>query len=188
MKHLLVIGAFAAVLTAGVVDRVAVVAGKTVILESEVLQELRITAFLNGQSPDTSPEQRRAAAERLVDQALIRDEMEIGRYPQPSEAEAGELLGQFRRENYPNGAAFSAVLNKYGITEEQLRRRLLWQAAALRFTEVRFKPAVTQALDPQSANRESDAEAGDPVQREMEAWLKDKRANTRVQFKKEAFQ
>src|SRR5450432_3413792 len=52
---------------AGVVDRVAVVVGDTVITESEVLDELRLTEFLNSQPPDTRPEQRRAAAERLVD-------------------------------------------------------------------------------------------------------------------------
>src|SRR5580700_11903799 len=46
-------------LSAAVVDRVAVVVGKTVITESEVLDEVRLTEFLNGQPLELGPQQRR---------------------------------------------------------------------------------------------------------------------------------
>ncbi len=191
MNLLLAIGIITAAFSAGVVDRVAAVVDKTVILESEVLREMRLTAFLNQQPFEPTPEKRRAAAERLVDQALLRQEMEVGQYPMPGPAVADQLLHQFRQENYPNDAAFHAVLDKYGITEEQLRQHLLWQAAVLKFTDTRFLPAVTIPSDGQSANRSSDAAAlspDDAVENQMEEWLKEKRASTRIQFKKEAFQ
>jgi len=91
--------AFCLSASAGVVDRLAVVIGDTVITESEVLRELRLTQLINGQALDLGPEQRRAAAERVVDQQLIRNEMEVGRYPQPSEAEAAAMVRQFRQEH-----------------------------------------------------------------------------------------
>src|SRR5690242_5513097 len=83
--------------TGAVVDRVAVVVGKIVITESEVLQEVRLTEFLNDQPLDLRPGPRRAAAERLVDQQLIRSEMEIARYPEPSPADAEAVLRKFRQ-------------------------------------------------------------------------------------------
>ena len=95
---------------AGVVDRVAVVVGDAVITQSEVLDELRLTEFLNGQPLDTGPEQRRAAAERLVDQQLIRKDMEIGHYPEPSAAESEAILRNFRQQHFPTPAAFRAAL------------------------------------------------------------------------------
>src|SRR5450432_949042 len=139
---------------AGVVDRVAVVVGDTVITESEVLDEMRLTEFLNSQPPDASPEQRRAAAERLVDQQLIRKEMEIGHYPEPSAAEAETILQNFRQQHFPTAEAFRTALEKYGIAEGQLKRHLLWQMTAMRFTDVRFRPGVAGSQE-QTANRMS---------------------------------
>jgi len=86
---------------AGVVDRVAVVVGNQVITESELLREVRLTEFMNGEPLDLSPEKRRIAAERLVDQQLVRKEMEIGSYPPPSPQEADAMLRKFRQEHYP---------------------------------------------------------------------------------------
>jgi hypothetical protein len=176
---------------AGVVDRVAVVVGDAVITESEVLDELRLTEFLNSQPLDTSPEQRRAAAERLVDQQLIRKEMEIGHYPEPSAAESGAILQNFRQQHFPTPAAFRAALEKYGITEEHLKRHLLWQMTAMRFTDVRFRPGIAGAPE-QTANRTSAGAAvpasGADVDQQMSAWLQEARNATRITFKKEAFQ
>ena len=173
---------------AGVVDRVAVVVGGQVITESELLREVRLTEFMNGEPLDLSPEKRRVAAERLVDQQLIRKEMEIGSYPPPSPQEAEAMLRKFRQEHYPSVAQFRAALEKYALTEEELKQHLLWQLAAMRFTDQRFH--VLTAGTPQSADRQSaDRASKEPsVDEQMDAWLKQQRANTRIQFKKGAFE
>jgi parvulin-like peptidyl-prolyl isomerase len=180
---------------AAVLDRVAMVVGNQVFTESEVQDEVRLTQFLNQQPLDLGPEQRRAAAERLVDQQLIRNEMQIGGYPQPSPSEADAMLRNFRQERYRSIAQFRAALEKYGITEEQLKQHLLWQLAAVRFTDVRFRPVVPAPTSPtpsiQTADRlraGADAPAGDSVDQQMEAWLKTARSQIRIDFKKEAFQ
>jgi hypothetical protein len=177
--------------TAGVVDRVAVVVGDAVITESEVLDELRLTEFLNSQPLDTAPEQRRAAAERLVDQQLIRKEMEIGHYPEPSAAESEAMLQSFRQQHFPTIAAFRAALEKYGITEDHLKRHLLWQVTAMRFTDIRFRPGIPGSPE-QTANRVSAGAtvpaSGPDVDQQMNAWLQEARSALRITFKPEAFQ
>ncbi len=199
--------------TAAVIDRVAVVVGKIVILESEVDQEVRLTAFLNGEAVAPNAQARREAAERLVDQQLIRNEMQIGHYPEPPAAEKDSVLQKFRKDNYPDTTAYQAALQKYGLTEDQLKQRLVWQLEVLHFTDARFGPGMAGALPAHTtngkatpnANRTLAAENGghstslspaqsgadtpeESVDQQMDSWLKETRAQMRIQFKKEAFQ
>jgi hypothetical protein len=169
-----------------VIDRVAVVVGTHVITGSEVLQELRLSQFENQQAPTAGPAERRAAAERLVDQQLIRNEMQISGFQQPSQAEGDAALRQFRKDHYPGDAAFRAALQKYGISEEDLKRYLAWQLAVIRFTDVRFRPVAAQPTE--TASRMSPgSDPGSTVDEQMDAWLKRARASTRIRFKQEAF-
>src|SRR5690349_17240536 len=116
---------------AAVIDRIAIVVGNTVITESEVLREVRLTEFLNRQPLDLGPAARRAAAERLVDQQLIRNEMTTGHYPMPADTEAGDMVRNFREENYPDEDSFNKALQKYGLTGEDLKQHFLWQLGVL---------------------------------------------------------
>lgn len=160
-----------------VVDRIAVVVGSDVITESEVIEEVRMTEFLNGQRLDLSPALRRAAAERLADQEIIRDEMRIGNYPEPRDANVDATLAEFRAQRFGGSeAAMRASLQKYGLTESDLKKHLRRQLAALRFTNSRFHAGIPGA--PQQAT----------VEQQLDAWLKEKRQSTRIQFFQEAFQ
>jgi hypothetical protein len=171
-----------------VIDRVAVVVGNEVITESEVILEARLTAFFNGQPLDLSAAQRKAAAERLVDQLLIRNEMQIGGYPMPAESDGNAALRKYRQDNYSSVPAFRASVAKYELTEDEVKHHLLWQAAALRFTDQRFHLTIPEPPS-QSADRLSQSgSTTDGVEDQMETWLKQARAGTRIQFKKEAFQ
>ena len=173
--------------SAAVVDRVAIVIDKKVITESELLDDLRLTDFINGQPLDLGPLARREAAEHLVDQELIRRDMESGGFTKPGAAQADALLRKFRQEHYPSAAAYHAALQKYGVTEEQLKQRLLWQLTAIEFTDLRFRP-VQQEQPSQSADRAVTDGAAASVDQQMDAWLKDVRANSKIILKPEAFQ
>jgi hypothetical protein len=169
-------------------DRVAVVVGKTVITATEVDREVRLEAFLNNAPLDLGPETRRAAAERLVDQQLIRNEMRVGSYPQPAPADVDNMLNSLKQDRFPADREFRAALVQYGFTEDLLRNHLAWQLAAIRFTDLRFggsPPAEQGSTDHESANRT--APAADVDQR-LDAWLKQARAETKIQFKEGAFQ
>ena len=172
---------------AAVIDRVAIVIDKKVITESELLDDLRLTEFINGQPLDLGPLARREAAEHLVDQELVRRDMESGGFAKPGAAQGDALLRKFRQEHYPSPAAYRAALQKYGVTEEQLKQRLLWQLTAIEFTNLRFRP-VQQAEPSQSADRAVTDGAASSIDQQMDAWLKDARANTKIILKPEAFQ
>jgi hypothetical protein len=156
-------------------DRIAVTVGGDVITESQVLDEIRIVAFLNSGQPDFSPAARRRAAERLIDQTLIRREMRISQFPEPKQAEAQQVLDELKRKRFHTEAAFRDALAKYGITSTELLAHLRWELAALRFTSYRFRPI-------------GGAAQADAVDGEMEAWLQQARAGTRIRFFKEAFE
>lgn len=172
---------------AGVVDRVAIVIGKTVITESELLDDLRLTEFINNEPLDLGPAARRAAAEHLVDQRLIRQELELSGYASAPAAEADALLRKFRQDRFHSPAAYHAALQKYGVTEEELKQRLLWQLTAVRFIDFRFGSGKPEP-DPQSADRAAAGAPASSVDQQMDAWLKQARADTKVTLKQEAFQ
>jgi hypothetical protein len=176
-----------AVAAAAVVDRVAVVIDKTVITESEVLDELRLTEFIDNQPLDVGPAARRQAAEHLVDQELIRRELESSGYTQPAPGEADALLRKFRQDRFHSLAECRAAMLQYGVAEDQLKQRLLWQLTAIRFTDLRFRSQQPEAGS-QTADRAATDGAATSVDREMDAWLKQARGNAKITFKQEAFQ
>jgi hypothetical protein len=131
----------ALLLGAEIVDRIAASVGTHVITESEVVEELRVTAFLDGSAPDFSADAKRKALERLVDQELMRKEIVFTRFPFPSESDTKPLYAQVRGR-FPDEAAYTAELRKYDLTDADVRQHLQWQLMMLRFIEYRFQPAV----------------------------------------------
>jgi hypothetical protein len=179
---------FSLISHAGVVDRVAVVVGTHVITQTEVDEEVHVTEFENQEPLNLSPDERRAAAERLVDQQLLRNEMQLEHYEPPEAGESTKLLEEFRRQNYPAPARFAAVLHSYGITQQQLERHLLWQAELVRFVEFRFRgpaPSTGSASTPSASPPSSGSTDGNA---QLDEWLKDARSQVRIEFKEDAFQ
>ncbi len=127
--------------TGEIVDQIAANVGRTVIAESEVQHELRLTAFLDGVEPDFSPENKRKVLDRLIDQTLMRREIEFMRFQLPPANEVKPQLEQLKTR-FPNEQAYQAALNKYEITQQDVLDRLRWQLALLQFIEYRFQPAV----------------------------------------------
>lgn len=141
MKWIVLLLAAAVAAKAEVIDRVAVVVGNGVITESEILREIRLTAFLNSDPLDFSPSSKRKTAQRLVEQHLIRAEIGASAYPQPDPDEVEQLLKQ-TRDRFSSQAQYQDALDKYGITEEELRARLARQLATLSFLDFRFRPGI----------------------------------------------
>ncbi len=128
--------------SATIIDRIAVSVGPRVIAASDIDREIRVTAFLNGAKPDFSPAARRVAADRLVEQTLIRLEVENSRYPAPTTADVQPALDQFKKQRFPDDAAYQKALADYGVTEQDVLKELAWQRTLLSYIEVRFRPAV----------------------------------------------
>jgi hypothetical protein len=198
---------------AEIIDRVAVTAGKRAVTQSDILREIRLSAFFNQAEPDFSSPARRKAAERLVERALMEGEMEIGRYPAPQSSEIEAALSTMKKDRFPTEESYRGALAKYGLRAEDVQLHLLLQAAVLRFIDARFGPAVqvpeADIIDyyrnrflpqwKQGAGRP--APGFDEVRREIEEtlraehvdrlvddWLKEAKDRIRIEFKEEAFQ
>jgi peptidyl-prolyl cis-trans isomerase SurA len=125
-----------------IIDRIAVAVGNHVITTSAIDREIRVTAFLNAAKLAFTPAVKRATAGRMVEQALVRTELETSRYPTPPPSEVEPILAQLKKERFPTGADFQRALAQYGITEQDVRDELLWQRTLLSFLDVRFRPSV----------------------------------------------
>jgi hypothetical protein len=211
-RALLLMLALAAVCRAEIIDRIAVTVGRRVITQSDIVMEIRLSAFMNQSEPDFGPASRKKTAERLVERALLENEMEAGNYPAPTPAEVQTQLDTFKKERFPTEDAYPKALARYGIREEDLKRYLSEQLAVLRFIDARFGPGV-QILDADVRDyydehfvKEWENKSGTPVpsldevrsriedilreeqvDRLMNNWLKEARERTRIDYKPEAF-
>jgi hypothetical protein len=137
---------FACASRAVTIDQIAITIDRKVITESQVDEEIRVAAFLNQLPAVDSPEQRRAAAARLVDQALIREEIALTNYPPPEEAAIDAALERIK-SLYGAVESWQHALASAQLDEGEIRRHLSLQIATLRFVGFRFRPeaAITDS-------------------------------------------
>jgi peptidyl-prolyl cis-trans isomerase SurA len=209
----LALALLAAGLRADIIDRIAVSVGNRVITASDLDREIRVTAFLNGAKPDLTPAGKRATADRMVEQKLIRFELESSRYPVPAASEVTPELEQFKAKFFAGDAEYRSALAKAGISEDDLTAELLWQRTLLMFVDVRFRPGVqvsdaevqdyfdktvapaartahpaeTPTLD-QYRDEIENKLTGERVDQETDRWLAQVRQHTEIVFHPEAFQ
>jgi hypothetical protein len=139
MHRLLLIVCVLLPLRAEILDRIAITVGRQVITDLQLDEELRVTAFLNHQPVTRDSQSRRAAADRLIQQLLVRREMELSHYPPPEPAEIDKFFEQVRN-TLPAGTDFNAALREYDLTEAVLKEHLAMQLTTLQFIEFRFRP------------------------------------------------
>jgi len=166
----------AAVLHGEIVDRISVVVDRIAIKHSDIEREIRSSAFINGEQADFSADSQKKAAAQLIDQAIIRKEIQAGAYPEPQAPRVDQLFQQIRRR-YPTAAAFQAALAQAGISEQQLRDQLRWQLKVLEFIRIRFGTGTPGAEA--SASEANDAKTN----QQLFTWLDETRKQTRVVFK-----
>jgi hypothetical protein len=142
-------------------DKIAIVVGRRVITEFQLDEEIRVTALLNHKPIERDLETRRAAADRLVEQELVRREMELNQYPAPSSDEVAPLFEATQSE-FGGQAALAAAMQHDGVDERILREHLRLQLMILKFIDVRFRPDVEV----------SDSDVEDDYRRELAEWPK----------------
>jgi len=144
MRALVSIVGFSALLSGAVIlDRIAVIAGSHVIKASDIDRDIRLTDFLNQTPLNLSASAKREAAERLITQQIIRDEIVSAGYRRPPESEAAQLEAELRRDRFGGSEQqVQAALQRYGLTEPELREQLLWQITVLQFINERFRGGV----------------------------------------------
>jgi peptidyl-prolyl cis-trans isomerase SurA len=195
-----------------VIDRVAVVVGKHAIKTSDIDRDLRATQFLNHERADFSLDTKRKAAERLIDQTVIRDEMEKGEYARSNAAELEAMLQRLLQDRFGGSRArMKEDLSRYGLREDQLRLQLQWQLDVLKFLEERFRAGILITDDevrsyyeqhqtdlkrqfPQLKTYESlepkirASLEGERLNTNFEQWVTDARKRSRIEYRQGALQ
>jgi hypothetical protein len=190
-----------------VVDRIAVIVGNHAIKASDVERDVRLTDFMNRRPLDLSAAARKQAAERLIDQQILRTEIATGGYTRATGAETEGFQRQIERDRFGGSAAqMRAELARHGLTEDELREYLLWQLTVLKFLEQKFRPGVSvsdqdvrsyydqhvselKREHPKDSSFEALQSAvrstleGEAVNREFENWIGEARKRTRVEYR-----
>lgn len=127
---------------AEIVDRIVATVGKRIVTLSDVQEEYRAECFLAGKALGDLDEARvREIVGRLADRVLLRQEMEE-RIFLPAEVVTAQTQWEALRNRFADEAAFRRELERYGLEEQALRRRVQFQAEAQQFIEQRFRPGV----------------------------------------------
>lgn len=195
-----------------VIDRAAAIVGKHVVKSSDIQRDLRLTEFLNRDPADVTTGATRKAAERLIDQTIIRDEIARGGYRRPTDGDAGNLLKALVQDRFGGSdGRLREALARYSLGADQLRDQLLWQLTVLRFIDQRFRPGVQVSDEdvrayydqhlgefkrdyPRNSSFEAlqarirDSLEGQRVNEAFTAWLDDARKQARIEYREGAFQ
>lgn len=185
-------------MTGTIVDSIVATVGRSVITDSMVRRSIRVEALLAKEPLVETPEVWERHRDRLIEQALIKDEIKISRYPVAQADEIRAALAQVETQ-LGGPAAFSAKLREYRLEEADLAEVLGWQITFARFLSYRFRPAV-QVTDellrefyaqwkpagqkpPFEAAREAvEAEfISEQSNRLLDRWINDKRTATRIE-------
>ena len=126
---------------AALIDEIAITVGNQAITASEIDQEIRLSSLLNSKPPELSLEARRDAADRLIEQALIRREMSFGSYPRIPIAQVDQAIAN-TEQAHGGAAQLDTLLMRDRLTRKELHDYLQWQLTLLKFIDLRFRPAV----------------------------------------------
>ena len=203
----LILGVPGSVNTFGeIVDGVSVVVGIRAIKQSDIDRDIRVVSFLNQTTPDFSASSRKEAASRLIDQLLIRQDIQsTGASPAPI-TDMEKLLMQIKKDRFAEDRLYRQALQKYGLAEEDLKSALLWQLTVLHFIDQRFATSISvsdqqteeyfnshraalakshpDARSASDVRPEIEAEIlGEQANQQFEVWIDQTRKTTRIEFR-----
>jgi peptidyl-prolyl cis-trans isomerase SurA len=126
-----------------IIDRVVANVNGHVVLQSDWEQEAAFEAFSNARDPDSfTSAERNAALDRLIDQELLREQL---RPSQPAPAEQVAARVAEVRKLHPDcatDAGWHAKLQRYGLTQSSLEKRLSDQIQLMKLVEDRLRPSI----------------------------------------------
>jgi len=126
---------------AEIVDRIVATVGRAVITDSQLRRSLRVSAMLARTPLNESQAVWEEARNRMIEQALVKEEIRISRYPVAQPDEVRAALEQVRT-HLGGDAAYINALREYRLTEDELSKDLGWRLSFARFLAYRFRPSV----------------------------------------------
>jgi SurA-like protein len=128
-----------------VLDRIVATVNNRIILQSEWQDAIRYEAFVAGRSLDqVQAEDRKAALDRLIDQELLREQMRSSGFPHADRQEAEQRIQEIRKQHAgaESDAGWQAALARYGLREDELKKRVALQIDLMGLVDARLRPNV----------------------------------------------
>jgi len=128
-----------------ILDRIVATVNNYIILQSEWQDAVRSEAFVAGRPLDQlQATDRKAALDHLIDQELLREQMRSSGFPHASSEEVEKRIQEIRKQ-YPGAeseAGWQAALARYGLSEDELKRRIALQVDIMGLVDARLRPNV----------------------------------------------
>lgn len=126
-----------------VVDRIVANVNGNIVLQSDWDDEVAFEAFVDGRDPQSfTPEERKAALDRLIDQELLREQVRPSQEAPPEQVEARVAEVRKLQPEYASNEGWRAALQRYGITQSELEKRLGNQLQLMKLVEDRLRPSI----------------------------------------------
>jgi len=128
-----------------VIDRIVATVNGRCILQSDWEDAVRYDALVGGRPLDhITFEDRKAALDRLIDQELLREQVRASDLPESFSEELTRRIEEIRKQ-YPGAeteAGWGATLARYGLTFDDLKKRLALQFDLMGLVDARLRPAI----------------------------------------------
>jgi hypothetical protein len=128
-----------------VLDRVVATVNNHIILQSEWQDAVRYEAFVASRALDqVQAADRKAALDHLIDQQLLREQMRSSGFPHAGSEEVEKSTQEIRKryKAVDDDAVWQAALNRYGLTEKDLKKRVALQVDLMGLVDSRLRPNV----------------------------------------------
>jgi hypothetical protein len=144
-SFVLILGA-AGAMRAETIDRLVATVNRQVITLSDIENDLKFQKLEAGKDASSkSPEDRKkefeAALQRVIEQLLIRQQLQELAVVDVSEEEVSKQLTQIRKQ-YGEDRDWESLLKLLDISREELNAHIQWQLKVMKFLNNRFRPFV----------------------------------------------
>ena len=128
-----------------VIDRIVAKVNRDIILQSDWDDAIRYEALMEGRAAAQIGEvDARAVLDRLIDQTLLRQQMTAYRLSPVTADEINDKLAEVRKQ-FPGAETdqgWRALLDRYDLTEADVRERVTAQLQMLEFIDLRLRPSI----------------------------------------------
>jgi peptidyl-prolyl cis-trans isomerase SurA len=131
--------------SAEVIDRIVATVNGHVILQSDWDEALCYEALLSNRPlAQFTDDDRRAVLDRLIDQELLREQMNSADFAHATDTEVTARVADARKQ-YPQATsteAWQSLLGQYHLAEQDLLAHVRQQIDVMRLVDARLRPAV----------------------------------------------
>jgi hypothetical protein len=128
-----------------IVDRVVATVNGNAILQSDWEDAIRYEAFIDHRPLDNfGSDERKASLDRLIDQELLREQVQAS-YIEPAKSAAVDEHIRKVRKLYPGTETeqgWQATLQRYGIKEKEMETRIAQQLELMQLVEARLRAGI----------------------------------------------